>query len=140
MIAAPVPHVFSHNHVEHRQRNMHKDNYYEDKNINMESSFVETEEEMNNKKKKLKEVNEFGHQVLRKIYYLIVTALSLVSALAWNSAFQNFFQHNKFLKRRGPWIYAIIISAITIGLIVGFTKLIEKIENKKIQDIKKDII
>ena len=140
MIVAPVPHVFSHNHIAHGQHNMHKDNYYENKNISMESSFVETEEEMNNKKKKLKEVNEFGHQVLRKIYYLIVTALSLVSALAWNSAFQNFFQHNKFLKHRGPWIYALIISAITIGLIIGFTKLIEKVENKKIKDIKNEII
>lgn len=76
-------------------------------------------------------MNKEGKQILDKIYYLIVTALSLVTALAWNSAFQKFFENNKYLNKRGPWIYAILITGITIGLIVGFTKIVEKIEGEK---------
>jgi hypothetical protein len=36
----------------------------------------------------------------------IVTALGLVAALSWNSAFQKYFEQNEYLKEKGPWIYA----------------------------------
>ena len=45
---------------------------------------------------------------------LIIGSLALVSALAWNSAFQNFFKNNKFLKKGGPWIYAMIVTSICV--------------------------
>lgn len=127
MIFAAVPHVFSHNHVK-------------EKSMIDQSNTQEEDNKSNTPKKVKKQASEFGHQVLRRVYYLIVTALSLVSALAWNSAFQNFFQNNKYLKHKGPWLYALFVSIITIGLIIGFTKLIEKVEKKKIKDIKKETI
>lgn len=76
-------------------------------------------------------MNKNAKQILDKVYYLIVTSLSLVAALAWNSAFQNFFEKNKYLNNKGPWIYAILVTGITIGLIIGFTKIIEKVEGEK---------
>jgi len=75
-------------------------------------------------------MNKSGKQILDKVYYLIITSLSLVAALAWNSAFQNFFEKNKYLNR-GPWIYAVLITGIVIGLIIGFTKIVEKIEGEE---------
>jgi magnesium-transporting ATPase (P-type) len=134
MIFAAVPHVFSHNFV--KEKNTNNDiNAQEDEEGNIVIEEISKTNIKNNEKKKKKKSYEFGHQVLRKVYYLIVTALSLVSALAWNSAFQNFFQNNKYLKHKGPWLYASFVSIITIGLIIGFTKLIEKVEKKKIKNI-----
>ena len=136
MIFAAVPHVFSHTHVKEKSMIDQSNTQEED-----EMKLVEEEDNKSNTSKKVKkQAGEFGHQVLRRVYYLIVTALSLVSALAWNSAFQNFFQNNKYLKHKGPWLYALFVSIITIGLIIGFTKLIEKVEKKKIKDIKKETI
>lgn len=43
---------------------------------------------------------------------VLLAALALIVALAWNSAFQSFFQGNTFLKEAGPWVYAV---AVTIG-------------------------
>ena len=54
---------------------------------------------------------------------IMISALSFVSALAWNSAFQNFFERNKLLNKGGPWIYAIGVTIITLLLIFGINKL-----------------
>ena len=56
----------------------------------------------------------------------IIPALGLVIALAWNSAFQNFFHNNKYLNSQGPWLYAIMVTTIIIGII----QLLEKTKNK----------
>ena len=49
----------------------------------------------------------------------LVGASSLIVALAWNSAFQKYFEHNKFLKNKGPWIYAIAVTfLVTIVMLV----------------------
>ena len=39
---------------------------------------------------------------------LIIGAVAFISALAWNSAFQNLFNHVPYLNKGGPWIYAIL--------------------------------
>jgi len=88
---------------------------------------VSDSEENEKPKKKQK---KFGHTVLKQLHILLVTALSLVAALAWNSAFQTFFQNTKYLKHRGPWIYAIVVTIVAILLIIGFTKLIEKVNKE----------
>jgi len=52
--------------------------------------------------------------VKKEVVKLVVTALGFVTALAWNSAFQNLFQGNSYLNAYGPWIYALIITIITV--------------------------
>ena len=61
---------------------------------------------------------------------IILNALSLVVALAWNTAFSNYFQSQKWLKVYGPWIYAISITVIVTIIMVLVSKL----------DIKKSIV
>lgn len=56
----------------------------------------------------------------------LVGASSLIVALAWNSAFQKYFDHNKFLLNKGPWIYAISVTfLVTIVMLV-----IKRLKNK----------
>ena len=47
----------------------------------------------------------------------MVTALGLVVALAWNSAFQKYFENNEYLQDKGPWIYAFGVTFIIFVLI-----------------------
>ena len=47
---------------------------------------------------------------------LLVASIAFIPALAWNSAFQNTFEHIPLLKMGGPWIYAIFVTAIGIGI------------------------
>lgn len=46
----------------------------------------------------------------------LITAFSLVIGLAWNSAFQGYFEKNEELKKHkyGRWIYAIVITLVLI--------------------------
>lgn len=56
----------------------------------------------------------------------LIGASSFIVALAWNSAFQKYFEHSKFLKNSGPWIYAIAITfLITMTMFI-----IKKVKNK----------
>lgn len=52
----------------------------------------------------------------------MIAAFTLVIGLAWNSAFQNYFDKNEKLKKNeyGRWIYAL---AITLLLIIIITFL-----------------
>tara|TARA_B100001123_G_C15293540_1_gene1018316 strand:+ start:945 stop:1181 length:237 start_codon:yes stop_codon:yes gene_type:complete len=61
--------------------------------------------------------------IYKNIKTLIISALTFVSALAWNSAFQNFFERNKLLNKGGPWIYAIAVTIVTIFLLFGINEL-----------------
>jgi len=54
---------------------------------------------------------------------VIITSLSFVSALAWNSAFQNYFEKNNLLNKGGPWIYAISVTLIIIIIVFIFNKI-----------------
>ena len=57
---------------------------------------------------------KFLKEFFSKINYLMATSLGMVTALAWNSAFQNFFNKYPKLKDYGPWVYAILITIIAI--------------------------
>ena len=70
--------------------------------------------------------NKIGKTLLAKHIEFIIPALGLVIALAWNSAFQNFFQNNSYLNSQGPWLYAIMVTTIIIGII----QLLEKTKDK----------
>ena len=52
---------------------------------------------------------------------LLITSLSFVTALAWNSAFQNSFERIPFLKVGGPWVYAILLTLMVI-IVTSFFK------------------
>ena len=56
----------------------------------------------------------------------LVGAASFIVALAWNSAFQKYFETSKFLQSKGPWIYAITITFIVTLSVI----LIKGIKNK----------
>ncbi len=70
---------------------------------------------MDDQEKKNKEESA-NQRIWREVRTLILAALAFVTALAWNSAFQGLFESNNFLHKGGPWVYAIIISGVTIGL------------------------
>ena len=77
--------------------------------------------EINDSKSLKGGINSIGKEISK----LIITALGFVTALAWNDAFQNFFKKNKYLNSYGPWVYAIIITIITV-LILTKIRLIKK--------------
>lgn len=64
----------------------------------------------------------------------IVTALGLVSALSWNSAFQKYFEQSKYLKEKGPWIYAL---GCTLLIFILITTL-NFIRDRYIKDVEKE--
>lgn len=41
-------------------------------------------------------------------------ALAFSVSSAWNSALQNYFKEHKYLKDKGPWLYALFISTFAI--------------------------
>ena len=51
-----------------------------------------------------------------KLQTLIIASLSFITALAWNSAFQNLFENVPFFKKGGPWVYAILLTLIVIAV------------------------
>ena len=54
---------------------------------------------------------------------MILAALSMVAALAWNSAFQHLFQDNKLLKKGGPWVYAVAVTLICVIVLYFIEKV-----------------
>lgn len=65
-----------------------------------------------------------ARSMTKKYIEHIITAFSLVIGLAWNSAFQNYFEKNEKLKNHeyGRWIYAIIITIVLIIIMVYLNK------------------
>jgi len=57
----------------------------------------------------------------------IIPAMGLVIALAWNSAFQKYFDENKHLHIYGSWVYAIFVTFIGLFLITILTYIQKKI-------------
>jgi hypothetical protein len=45
---------------------------------------------------------------------LILASISLVTALAWNSAFQNFFDAQPALRDKGPWVHALLMTLFSV--------------------------
>ena len=64
-------------------------------------------------------INSIGKEISK----LIITALGFVTALAWNDAFQNFFKNNRYLNAYGPWVYAIIVTIITVISVIYLKKV-----------------
>ena len=90
--------------------------------------FVNVEEENSVKDKKdssNQNVNGEINNVANEIIKLIIASLSFITALAWNDAFQSFFKKNKYLNSYGPWVYAIVITIITV-LIITKIRIIKK--------------
>jgi hypothetical protein len=88
---------------------------------------------------KVKILPQFTNKIMDDYYQFIVAALSLVVALSWNSAFQNFFQQNKYLHLYGPWAYALLVTLIVIIIVYVFDLVKENIyidlNNNNIPDI-----
>ena len=86
-----------------------------------------------------KQIGKISNKLVGDYYQFIVTALGLVAALAWNSAFQNFFQKNKYLHNYGPWAYAALVTLVILILIQVFDLLKKKVyidlDNNNIPDI-----
>lgn len=61
--------------------------------------------------------NKLKSNIMSEIKKLIISALSLVAALAWNEAFQKLFSRfnpKGTMGIYGPWIYAFVITIITV--------------------------
>ena len=58
----------------------------------------------------------FTDSVWSQTKTLIIASVAFITALAWNSAFQNLFSNTSYLKRGGPWGYAVAITIIGVGL------------------------
>jgi TRAP-type C4-dicarboxylate transport system permease small subunit len=57
-------------------------------------------------------------EVVEQVSALITTAFGLVAALAWNSAIQEWFAAQETLRAGGPWVYAILVTAVAVGVTV----------------------
>jgi len=73
---------------------------------------------------------------------LIISALTLVSALAWNEAIKGIFEllkENALLKSTGflaPFLYALVVTILTILVINNIQKIEKKLVMKKKVKIK----
>ena len=56
-------------------------------------------------------------------------ALTLVVALAWNSAFTEYFKNNPRLQALGPWLYAFIVTAVVVMIMIALVKVREKMHH-----------
>lgn len=98
----------------------------------MEYFIAEEEEEETNNDYFLpnkKEKKELINITLNKVLALLTGGLTFVAALAWNDAFQNFFNNHPLIKAKGIWIYAIIVTIIAVALIVLFSFINQKIKD-----------
>ena len=77
--------------------------------------------EINDSKSLKGGINSIGKEISK----LIITALGFVTALAWNDAFQNFFKKNCYLNVFGPWVYAILITFITVISVIYLKKFMK---------------
>jgi hypothetical protein len=64
----------------------------------------------------------FSTFATQKATAMFISAVSLSAALAWNSAFQSYFDSREELKQKGPWFYALFITIIGVILVFMATK------------------
>tara|TARA_Y200000002_G_scaffold380142_1_gene390961 strand:+ start:1770 stop:2081 length:312 start_codon:yes stop_codon:yes gene_type:complete len=77
-------------------------------------------------------VQEVKVQTDTSLVGILVASFIFIISLAWNDAFKTFFSTSTpFLKRYGPWAYAIIVTALGFFLIQFLTnnKLVQDIQN-----------
>jgi hypothetical protein len=53
----------------------------------------------------------------------LVGSLSFVTALAWNEAFKNLFAQYPSLQAYGVWAYALLLTALTVGVLLLVAQL-----------------
>ena len=102
------------------------DEFTKKKDSNNKKNDESTKKDSNNKKKAELNIKS----IFQKFTTLIITALGVCTALAWNEAFQNFFKNYDFLTKYGPWVYAIIITFVSLVSIIYLNKLSSYIELK----------
>jgi hypothetical protein len=79
-------------------------------------------------------------------FKLVVSALTLVSALAWNEAIKGIFdllKENEIFKNTGflaPFVYAVIVTLVTIIVINRLKKIEKKLDEKEAKKKKPGII
>ena len=56
------------------------------------------------------------NEIWSDIQTRIIASMSFITALALNSTFQHLFENTPFLKKSGPWIYALLITLIGITI------------------------
>ena len=67
--------------------------------------------------------------VVEKSTALMMAAFGLIAALAWNDAIKSLFLPGGYLyavAKYGPWVYAILVTAIAIIAIIWLSKVAEK--------------
>lgn len=79
-------------------------------------------------------VQEVKVQTDTSLVGILVASFIFIISLAWNDAFKTFFSTSTpFLKRYGPWAYAIIVTALGFFLIQFLTN------NKIVQDLQNSV-
>ncbi|MFH1637123.1 MAG: DUF5654 family protein [Candidatus Woesearchaeota archaeon] len=73
-----------------------------------------------------KHVKGLKSEVIEKLSTLIITALGLVAALAWNSAIQDFFKKQAWLSQHGPWMYAVMVTLIAVLATIWIGRIAHK--------------
>jgi hypothetical protein len=68
--------------------------------------------------------------ILEEFSKLSIGALSMIAALAWNEAFINLFKQYPNLQKHGPWIYAILVTILTLFIVSIITSYKQKLEKK----------
>jgi|OpeIllAssembly_1097287.scaffolds.fasta_scaffold1176433_2 hypothetical protein len=86
---------------------------------------------------------EDAKQGVSTTFKLVTAALTLVSALAWNDAIKGVFtilQEDQYLKQAGflaPFIYAWLVTLVTVIIINRLEKISKKIAKKEKEKLKK---
>ena len=84
----------------------------------------------------VKGVNVNADYIFDAFEKLIVGAMAMIAALAWNEAFKSMFdEHGGVLKKFGPWMYAVVITFISIIVTVGLAKAQEHAQSMFRKDI-----
>jgi hypothetical protein len=71
-------------------------------------------------------------EVLDRVTELVTTAFGLVAALAWNTAIQDFFKTQSLLSAGGPWVYAILVTVIAVGVTVWLGRMVARAKDVKV--------
>ena len=78
-------------------------------------------------------------KIISRMDALATTAMGMVTALAWNTAFTQFFDSHPVIKRYGPWAYALIVTIIAVLYVTIMNKL-KTTGIKTINDTVNDIV
>ena len=66
--------------------------------------------------KKISKIAIMRNEIVEKFAILITGAFGLVSALAWNSAIQKWFESRPALAAGGPFFYAVLVTILAVAM------------------------